>query len=229
MPYEEIVKYMQKCDKKKIIELIAIKFAWLVILCFGKLGRVTVRNRHYHTNLVKNHQRFLIVAWHGKMMLPIYIHRNQNILAMISQHGDGEIIARTVERLGYQAVRGSSTRGGSLAFRQMLKQLRQGHVSTILPDGPRGPRQQFKLGAILLAQRARAYLLPVTFAAKKPIVMKSWDRFTLWWPFSRLVVLYGAPLLVPDQVASDQLESFRQIIEQRMLDLDAEADAVFRS
>ena len=171
----------------------------------------------------------IYLLWHGKMLLPTFIHRHQNISAMVSEHGDGEIIAQAILRLGYRTVRGSSTRGGSKAFRQMLKQLKNGERCVILPDGPNGPRHKIKMGAILLAQRSGANLLPITFAAEKPIVINSWDRFTLWRPFSKCCVLYGEPFKISRHLSTDELEEQRVCAEKRMMALEKEADAVFRT
>lgn len=206
---------------------IATRVTWLLILFLGKIGRITLRNRHYWKQALASGQGFLVPIWHGKMLLPIYVHRNLGVVAMVSEHQDGEMIAQTVHRLGYVTVRGSSTRGGRKAFREMMLALRQNRICTIMPDGPNGPRHEFKMGALILAIRADCLLLPMTFAASRPIVMKSWDRFTLWWPFSRLCLVYGEPFKVPPGLSGEELEAFRLKVEQRMQALEREADAVF--
>lgn len=218
---------MNKKKKKAILQYLAIKLAWLLVLGFGKAGRVRVKNMHYRWQAIRRNAGLIYLVWHGKMLMPVYVHRNLGISAMVSEHGDGEIIAQAILRLGYRTVRGSSTRGGQKAFREMLKQLKNGEHCTILPDGPTGPRREFKMGAILLAQRSGATLLPVTFAAQKPIVFNSWDRFTLWWPFTKICVLYGKPLTIPRNLSPDQLEEQRLRVEQHLLRLEEEADAIF--
>ena len=183
--------------RKELLILIACKLTWLLILFFGKFGRVSVRNKQHWDSLYYQGERFIILSWHGKMLLPIFAHRNLGICAMVSEHDDGEMIAQTIQRLGYTTVRGSSTRGGSKAFRQMLSRLKKGVIGAILPDGPNGPRYEVKLGALLLAQRSDAWLLPVTFSSNKPITLRSWDRFTFWWPFAKLRMAYGEPIRIP--------------------------------
>lgn len=215
-------------NKKNLLFYLATKLTWLIILFFGKIGRVGVRNRHYWNRLVKSGQGFLIIVWHGKMLLPIHIHRKLGIHAMISEHADGEIIARTVERLGYKTIRGSSTRGGRKAFKKMLRALKQNHICAIMPDGPKGPRHEFKSGALLLAARSDAYMLPMTFAASKPIIMKSWDHFTLWWPFSKVCMIYGKPTKVSPNMSQYELEAVRKRVESALVALEKEADEVFR-
>ena len=216
-------------NRQEIFFTLGSKLLWLVILGFGRIGRIRVRGRNHFRNALRSGRPVLIVVWHGKMVLPIYVHRSQGISAMVSEHRDGELIARTVHRLGYATVRGSSTRGGSRAFRQMLRQLKSGRICAVLPDGPNGPRHVFKLGAVVLAQRAGALLLPMTFAAARPIILRTWDRMTFWRPFSRLVAQYGEPLQVPRHISPEELEICRQEIEKRLRVLQDKADDHFRT
>jgi lysophospholipid acyltransferase (LPLAT)-like uncharacterized protein len=220
-------RYLSKEIRNRVLFVLAEKLTWLIILFFGKTGRIQVTNRNAWKELVASPQGFIIVAWHGKMLLPIYVHRNLGILAMVSEHRDGEMIARTVHRLGYETVRGSSTRGGTKAFRQMLKELKKGKISTILPDGPRGPRHYFKLGAIVVAQRSGAPILPMTFAAKKSIRLKSWDRFMIWLPLSKLQLIYGSPITIPRKCSAEELEQYRVKVEQTMIEMEQRADKIF--
>jgi len=214
--------------KKELISLIAIKFAWLFILALGKTGFKKVLNRHYLKYSQNSGLPIMYVVWHGTMLLPIFAHRNEQIVAMVSEHADGEIIAQTILRLGYKTVRGSSTRGGTNAYRGMLKLLKQGHNCTILPDGPTGPRHVFKKGAMLLAQRSESIIQPLTFSSKKPISLKTWDKFTLWYPFTRICLAYGKPMKLPRKMDPKTLESYRVEIENRMNALQKEADDFIR-
>jgi lysophospholipid acyltransferase (LPLAT)-like uncharacterized protein len=213
---------------KKVAHYLSIKLAWLIILFLGKTGRIRYVNRGARSRARKGGRPVIYVLWHGRMLLPIFAHRQMNICAMVSEHDDGEIIARTIERLGYSTVRGSSTRGGSRAFRQMLRRLRRGQSCAVLPDGPNGPAYEFKMGAVLLAQRSGAHLLPMTFSTRRPIVLRSWDSFTLWKPFSKVVHIYGEPIKVPRNISPAELENHRRDIEERMNELQKRGDGFFR-
>ena len=216
-----------RLDRKEISFVLAEKLSWLLILLFGHLGRIKLINRKYWMQAEASAKPILIVVWHGKMLLPIFVHRNRRIAVMISEHRDGEIIAKTIHRLGYTSIRGSSTRGGSKAFRQMLRQLRSGRICGILPDGPKGPRHEAKMGTVPLAQASGALLLPMTFAAHKPIVFKSWDLFTLWRPFSKLVLVYGRPFSLPRTRNPEEMEEQRLQVQDTLNVLQKEADAFF--
>jgi lysophospholipid acyltransferase (LPLAT)-like uncharacterized protein len=219
---------MIKEKRKQILLYLATKLSWLLVLAFGKMARIRVKGAGYWRSLVNSKRGFIYLLWHGKMLMPVYFHRRRNILAMVSEHGDGEIIAQAILRLGYRTARGSSTRGGQKAFRALLREVKNGAECTILPDGPQGPRHELKMGAIVLAQMAGVPILPLTFAAQRPIVFRSWDRFTMWWPFSKVYVLYGKPITIPRKLTPSQLEEHRLTVEQQLLALEKEADDIFR-
>ena len=207
---------MNKKTKQRIIFTLVSKLGWLLILMLGKLSSVKCVGRHYWKQLKKENACFIYLIWHGRILLPIYLHKNEGIVAMVSLHSDGEMIAQTLHRLGYKTVRGSSTRGGKQAFYDMVEALKNGETGAIMPDGPQGPRHKFKAGAIYIAQQADAYLLPFTFASKKKIQFNSWDKFNLITPFSKAVAIYGKPIKVPQNITAKEMVKFRQDIEQKM-------------
>jgi lysophospholipid acyltransferase (LPLAT)-like uncharacterized protein len=124
-------------------------------------------------------------------------------------------------------ARGSSTRGGSRALIEMIRLLKRAGTGAVTPDGPTGPRHVLKPGVIELAQRAHAQLLPLTFASSRAWVVKSWDRFTIPKPFSKTVICYGEPLSVPKKMTAAEFEAVRQEVEQKMIALEATAEAYF--
>jgi len=219
---------MKTDKKKKILFLLATKLAWLFILFLGKSARITVLGQQHWKTAYESGKGVLLIIWHGRMLMPIYIHRRQGIIAMVSQALDGEMIAQTLHRLGYRTVRGSSTRGGKEAFHAMVTVLSRGRVCAIIPDGPQGPRHKFKAGALYLAQRSGAYLLPLTFSSSHKIQFKSWDKFTIWWPFAKCVAVYGKPEQVHKDLNAAEMVQYRKQIQQRMIALEKKADAYFR-
>jgi len=143
---------MGRKKKKKILFFLATKFGWLIILLLGKLSFIKIVGRHHLENLKKKNVPFIFVLWHGRILLPTYIHRRQGITGMASLNTDGEIGVQIVHKLGYQSVRGSSTRGGKKAFHDMVDVLNRGGTGTMFPDGPRGPRHYLKPGTLYIAR-----------------------------------------------------------------------------
>jgi lysophospholipid acyltransferase (LPLAT)-like uncharacterized protein len=211
--------------RSKMLDFLAIHFGAGVIVLLGKLARMEVRGREHLLKLKENGQPYIFTLWHGRMLLPIYLHRREGIRALVSLHRDGELIAETLTKLGYTLVRGSSTRGGGEAFHQMAIHLAEDNTPVaVIPDGPRGPARTVKPGVITLAQKTGAWLLPMTFSVKPGIRFKSWDRHMIPLPFAKSVILYGQPMQVPTSCGEEERERYRLELENRLNDLVAEAD-----
>jgi len=213
--------------KKRIVFWLATRLGWLVILALGHLTRIRYVGREHYEWLCENKKPFIFCIWHGKIFIPISVLRHQNVHAMVSLHTDGEMIAQTLHRLGVHTIRGSSTRGAQRATLEMIRALKRGTICAIMPDGPKGPRHVFKAGAIRMAQKSGAYLLPLTFACSNSFRFNSWDRFTLPLPFSQSVAIYGEPIAVPADLKDETFENFRLQVEGKMLELEKYAEGYF--
>ena len=218
---------MLKKLKFKLISFLATRLGWIIILLLGKSTKITYINRKYLTELKASGKGCIALLWHGRLLLPAFVHRNMGVVAMVSQHSDGEMIAQTVQKLGYRTVRGSSTRGGKEAFHEMIAELKNGAVCIITPDGPQGPRHKLKPGPLYMAQKTGAAILPLAFSSNKCVTLNSWDRFLIFKPFARSVIIYGEPVKVPPDLNNEQLEEFRQALEQKMIELEEDADDYF--
>jgi len=214
---------MPKRSRKILYRLIEWIGPWVIRL-IGYSLRVQRVNFEKADELHRQRLPYLFCVWHGRLFLPVFWNRHRGIVAMVSQHADGEVISRIVKKFGYGTVRGSSTRGGKEAFYQLLAHLKSGGAGAMIPDGPTGPRYKLKAGTIMLAQQAGCPIIPITFAAKSCWRLKSWDRMVLPKPFARAVILYGDPILLPPELDSAELEAWRQKIEKIMLDQVREAE-----
>ena len=165
----------------------------------------------------------LFALWHGRMFLSIQAHRHEGIVTMASRSKDGEIIAGWLERNGYSVVRGSSTRGGSEALREMVRRMRAGRGGALTVDGPTGPPRRVQPGIVSLARMTEAWILPITSSSARPKFLSSWDRYLVPLPFSRNVVLYGEPFPIG---AHDSDEDAQTRIAASLDDATREADQV---
>jgi len=152
----------------------------------------------------------VLCVWHGLMLAPIWSQRNRGIVALASEHGDGEIIARILERLGFAPpARGSSTRGGVRGLTTIVAALREGRTVAFTPDGPRGPARVPQAGVFVAAYRSGTPILPVAMHADHAWRLSSWDRYAVPKPFSRVRVAFGEPLaprFEGDQLAQGEVE-----------------------
>src|SRR5262249_4792219 len=115
--------------------------------------------------------------WHNRVFLSTYFWRKRGIVVMTSRSFDGEYIARFIQRFGYGAARGSSTRGGTGALVEMVRLMKAGRPTAFTIDGPKGPMYVAKLGAVLLAKKTGNPILPFTITARSYWQAKSWDQF----------------------------------------------------
>ncbi|MBA2252502.1 MAG: lysophospholipid acyltransferase family protein [Nitrospirales bacterium] len=154
-----------------------------IIGLLGKTMRMTVRGADAVENLYRDGQHIILAFWHGRqLMIPLAYH-GREVHILISQHRDGELISRIMSRFGYHSVRGSSTRGGTAALRQLIKLGRSGVDLAITPDGPKGPRYVAQPGTIQLAKVTGLPILPLTFSCSKknssPVGIGSWSHTLL--------------------------------------------------
>lgn len=183
----------------------------------GKLGAVKRQNKSV-----------IHAFWHGRMFILAYSHRWRGIHILISQHRDGEYIARIIRRLGFVSVRGSTTRGGTKAVFEMCRKAAKGYDVGVTPDGPRGPGFQVHPGTIYMAQRTGMPIVPITSSAEHRWTLSTWDRFIIPRPFSKAVVMLGNPIYVPVDSDAQQLEIIRIDLEKRLKDLTQKADDYFQ-
>jgi lysophospholipid acyltransferase (LPLAT)-like uncharacterized protein len=162
-----------------------------VIRLLALTWRVRVENDEELNAARASNRRVIYTLWHGELLPLLWHHRGRRIAVVISEHKDGEIIARIAERLGYTTVRGSSSRGGSRALIGLMRAIESGRDGAVTPDGPRGPAHVFAPGAAIASQRTGAPLLPVRASASWAWRLKSWDRFLVPKPFARVRVVYG--------------------------------------
>ena len=155
----------------------------------------------------------ILVFWHDQLLMMGKGYRGPGIKILISASKDGELIARTINRQGFGTIRGSSTRGGSAAFREMVAQAREPIDLGLTPDGPKGPRRQVKEGVAALARLTGRPVVPLAFAASRGHRFASWDRFLFPSPWARTVFRYGAPIVWQ---AGEDAEVFRQRIQAGM-------------
>lgn len=167
----------------------------------------------------------IYLVWHSRILLGAPTFSGIGLSVLISLHGDGEYIARTVERMGFGTIRGSTTRGGARALREVVEVLRAGGDVIVTPDGPRGPRFRVQQGCVAAASLAGADVVPVAFEAGRARRLRSWDRFVLPGVFTRVLVRTGEPIAVPPDLDEAGIEDWRRRAERAMHDLTARTAA----
>ncbi len=160
--------------------------------------------------------RVIFALWHGELLPLLWHHRGQHIAIVISEHKDGEIIARIAHALGYHTVRGSTTRGGGRALIGLIRAIGDGYDGAVTPDGPRGPRHVFAPGTAVAAQRSGALIVPIRAKPSRAWRLKSWDQFVIPKPFARVEVHYGVitPVVADSpRAAAEQAPALQAVLD----------------
>ncbi len=154
--------------------------------------------------------------WHNRIFLGTYFFQKRGIVIMTSRSFDGEYIARFIQRFGYGAVRGSSSRGATGAFVELVRLVRAGCPAGFAIDGPRGPRYEAKMGSVMLARKTGHPMLPFTLTAKSFWEVKSWDRTQIPKPFTKARVTIAPPINVASDANHDELAAKRNELQQAL-------------
>jgi lysophospholipid acyltransferase (LPLAT)-like uncharacterized protein len=168
---------------------------------------------------------FIAAFWHYNVLNIIHLQRSygKNSVAMVSGSRDAEYVARALACHGFKTVRGSRHKGGLAALKKMVALMKQGLNGAIVADGSQGPARVAQAGAILLAAKTGAPIVPMLVTANRYWAFGSWDRAMLPKPFARLDLRYGEPLTVPPDLSSEGLEKLRAALENRLNGLYEEA------
>lgn len=200
----------------------------LIVLGFGlyrlwaRTLRLQVEDPHGVVALVRN-TPVIFAIWHNRLLMlprvfdPTFPTRQS--YGLISASRDGDLIAFFIERSGYGTIRGSSSRKGVIALRQLVDTLASNGNVLVTPDGPRGPVYQVSQGVVFLAQKSGAPVVPIHMEYSSCWRLKSWDRFVVPWPFAKLRAILGAPVHVPPIDGTEQFEAERLRLQNAMMSL----------
>jgi lysophospholipid acyltransferase (LPLAT)-like uncharacterized protein len=172
---------------------------------------------------VKAGRQPIMAFWHGRILPATYYFRRRGIVVITSENFDGEWIAGIIERFGYGTARGSTSRGGRKALRQLARDLAAGKPAGFTVDGPRGPAEVAQPGAVWLAKATGHPVLPFHLEADRHWTLKSWDRTQIPKPFATVAISMGEPFDVPADADAAAIESARQLLEGRLRALEPRA------
>ena len=200
----------------------------LIVLSFGlyrlwaRTLRLQVEDPNGVVALVRD-RPVIFAIWHNRLLMlprvfdPTFPTRQS--YGLISASGDGDLIASFIERSGYGTIRGSSSRKGVIALRQLVDTLAADGNVLVTPDGPRGPVYQVSQGVVFLSQKSGAPVVPIHMEYSRCWRLKSWDRFVVPWPFATLRAIFGAPITVPPIEGAEQFEAEQLRLQNAMMSL----------
>jgi lysophospholipid acyltransferase (LPLAT)-like uncharacterized protein len=195
--------------QRLIIRIAGFVLYWLIRV-IGATVRFKVIGWENHTEA----EPLIYCFWHNRIPIATYFWRKRGIVVMSSLSFDSEYIARFIQRFGYGAARGSSTRGARAALIQMIRAVKSGKSAAFTVDGPKGPIYQAKPGALLLAAKSGAAILPFSISLERCWRLPSWDRIEIPKPFTRAHVVIGDRFHVQDGDAENQQHLFQMKLEE---------------
>jgi lysophospholipid acyltransferase (LPLAT)-like uncharacterized protein len=198
-----------------------VLFQLVNILC--KTLSINFVNSKAIDELEKQNKNFILGFWHGTMLLPWYLNRNKNFAGLTSKSKDGDLLAKILKKWNYKVLRGSSSEGGEVALGLMIDFAKNGYSVAVTPDGPKGPPQKLKPGAVVSAKKARLPLILVGIGFKKKRYLKSWDRFQIPKFFTRANVYYSNPVYVPENSNREEISKIIEECEKKLNELQSEA------
>jgi hypothetical protein len=222
------MKLVNRLFKNKATHAVS---CWLIaryIRLVELTSRWTLRGTEPMTEMAARGEPFIAAFWHGRMVLMPGTWRRigagRTMRMLISMHRDGVTISRVIGHLGVETIAGSTSRGGTEALHALIRTLRAGGPVGITPDGPRGPRMRASPGLATVASRMKVPVFVVSFSSTRRRLFKSWDRFLLPLPFSRVTVVMKGPIDVRQNAATAGLEDMRRRIEDALNEATREAD-----
>lgn len=205
--------------KGKLLYNISVTVLPFLISLLLRLWFATCRKKEHgleNRRQVVQNTSAIAVFWHYSLLYVFYHLRKDRAAVLVSASEDGEYIARLAHCLNFDTVRGSSNRRGLRALKELLAYLNNGGNAGIVADGSQGPPQVVQAGAIMLASRSGAPILPVAWSASSSFAFNSWDHTCIPKPFSRIDFFYGKPLPVPQGLDRQEIEHYRKRLEDEM-------------
>lgn len=201
-----------------------------ILRAWGRTWRIDWEVPSTVRELERTGEHVIYAFWHAHILALSYAYRRRGVVVLVSRHGDGEYITQVIHRLGYGTVRGSSSRGGLRALLEMARLGREGYPLAVTPDGPRGPRHRLQPGILLIAQRSGLPIVPLAMAMRRGERLRSWDRFELPAPGTRLRIVVGEPIHVPREIDPSALEVEWTLPVQQAIDaVEARAGSAFHA
>ena len=198
----------------------------IIIKLISLTYRITVLNEEIEKSILEKGQRPIYASWHQRFFPGIsFFSRRKPIAIIVSLSRDGDLISKIVELMGWHPVRGSSSRGGIQALKDIRRLAKDGYSLGHIVDGPRGPLGIVKPGIVTIARFSGMPILPAIISSKSHWTFNSWDKFILPKPFSKIKIKFGIPVYLTDASESKDMNYNRQMLEEQLKEMYAELDS----
>lgn len=206
--------------RRRVTSRLAEWVAPTVLRWLARSWKVTVLEERHLADAQSDGRGHFMALWHGRMLLGLAHHASDEWSVLVSPSDDGDLTERLLDAFRYKVIRGSSSRGGARALREMLAELEGGRKLVITPDGPRGPRHSMSPGLVWMARATARPIVPCGFVCDRAWRANSWDRFTIPKFGARVVLAYGQPVRVAREASAAELQAASELVHDRILDAE---------
>ena len=204
---------------------LGVRFGSAAIRRIGQSCKKVELGAEHRQALESQQEPVILALWHGRGVLAAPFNPISSTTVLVSASEDGSMATTILGQLGYEIIRGSSSRHGVRALRQMMSCLSAGKSIAITPDGPRGPMHSMSPGVSFLARATGAAVLPMGLAYEDGWHLDTWDSYTIPKPMTKIVVSYGAPVRVPRETSGEALQEFSSLVRTRLRTAEREGFA----
>ena len=216
---------------RMVLYRLAVGVAVMLLELLWRTCRIWIVGEEHLQRMIDEHGAVVPVCWHQHLLLGARYMvakriKGMNIGFLISPSVDGEAPSMLARAYGAQVIRGSGTYTGAQAVRALYKQIKVQRLSPVItPDGPKGPRFEFKGGAVTVAQLCGVPIVPFAYAASHAKIFRTWDKFILPFPFTRIVIVIGEPYLPERKLQPEQASLVHKEMAQRLHEVYGQAAA----
>lgn len=222
-----IKEFNKKITKSNFAISIISSILYLYTRLVYKTTSWEVIGREKAVKLWENDKGFILIGWHGRaLMMPSFRDYRFPVNALVSLHNDGRLIAGVLEKYGVGTIGGSTNNNARGAALNLMSSLQDNTSICIIPDGPRGPRMHLSMSPIYYAQKTGKPIIGMTYSTKNnKIIESAWDKMMIPYPFNDGVCIFTDPIYIPPTADDEMLEKYRQQIENKLNEINFEADS----
>jgi lysophospholipid acyltransferase (LPLAT)-like uncharacterized protein len=203
---------------------VAAAIVYVAIRAIAATVRFTLDDRSGLFQGSEPKEKLIFAVWHNRLALVLVMYRRhvtrfapaRRMAGMVSASRDGGFLVEVLRRFDVEPVRGSSSRRGSRALRELIAWAERGYDLAVTPDGPRGPCYTVQEGVIAAAQHTGLPIVPASYHLQWKVRLSSWDRFQIPLPFTRCDITVGRPVRVPPELTDAERDGFRQQLEAEL-------------
>jgi lysophospholipid acyltransferase (LPLAT)-like uncharacterized protein len=212
--------------KQKIKYFFIRKAAWLLIHLIIKSCKLKITGFETVEKLRQERKPIIYAFWHRHIFVTIYRFKKTGARPLISLSEDGELVSQIAIEFGMNPARGSSSRGGARGFLELVNTIKESESEVLITaDGPKGPPRQIKDGIIRLAQKTGSVIVPIGWrASREKVFEKTWDKFKIPKPFSKITYTYGQPFNVPARTKREDYCQLKENLEKLIDSLEKEIE-----